>query len=399
MPVFSGGMKIKEVTVGSTSISKIFYGSDLVWQKLLDSRIAGAEAAAMWLTRTLAVEGSSGPLAAVLDEGEEYVNSFSHDKAGVRSRTWAYMGPNSEVKWTQNGRTCIHAKVADGQLVTTSVGDRKETLAYTIPWPGGWHWVMINTHNDWYGYRLSTFVDGVRAETATNGGALKLSENVFVAGSATLTTSGDVAVVAADWDSIVNEEAEVPALRQCIDTNAWAETVTTSGEWREAWPGAEKQMWLTSGGQGGQGGQGGDGGNDEKKGSRGSSGASGADGVCLKLPVSFTSAVITAGSGGAGGSGGDGGRRRSSSSSQNSGSSGSTGSLGEPSLKGEYTSATGSNLVPSAFGITAPRIGVGGAGGSGGSGGDVGKDGSSGSTGGTGGAGGLTVIYQWPKPE
>ena len=81
-----------------------------------------------------------------------------------------------------------------------------------------------------------------------------------------------------------------------------------------------------------------------------------------------------------------------------SGDTGSAGSLGEPSLKDEHTSATGISIVPSAFGITAPQIGRGGAGGAGGSGGKVGSSGSTGSKSSTGGSGGLTVIYQWPKP-
>lgn len=403
MPISIGGVPIGDVSYGSTTITQVFYGASLVWQKRL-SRIAGYEAATAWLVGTQAVTVNGASLSKVLEAGEVFDMSVPFGNEGREVRLWALMGDESEVSWIQDGRVCLRATVSGGQLTVESQGNRKEVISYTVPWPGGMHWVTLNSANDWYGYQLGLFLDGARVQYATNGGAFALSERVFMPGTTRLTTSGDVAVLAADWSPVKNDIEVISSFELAVNLNSLMVTHRTSGEWKEIYPGAQIRMWIIGGGGGGDGGDGGDGGGTQYTGSSGSNGYSGAFGKWLEVIPAPRSGIVVIGSGGAAGAGGAGGKGSTTSTRGSDGSPGSAGKAGTPTTIEGFTSDSGTRGANSttveAFGwsVRFNSIGAGGSGGYGGSGGELSKNGSSGNHGNAGNTGGLIVAYQWPKP-
>lgn len=371
MPIFAGGKNISEIFYGTTPIKQAFYGASLVWQKRL-SNIAGYEAVTAWLLSKQSVDVNGQRLWRVMEAGEKFAMDVPFENEGRQVQLWALMGDESEVSWIQDGRVCLRARVSGGQLAVESQGNRKAVISYTVAWPGGRHWVMLNSENDWYGYQLGTFIDGARVQYATNGGAFALSERVFMPGTTRLTTSGDVAVVSADWTPFANDVTTIDDFEKMMTLNSLAEQVTTSGEWTELYPGAQIRMWITGGGDRGANGT------DGTSQSAGTMGFSGANGACFEIVPALRSGTLTVGRGG------DRHSRYS----------------GEPTLFEGFSSANGSSsLVPSAFGWTPTRLGKGGFGGKGGEKKtDDNGDAYKGGTGWPGEAGGLTVIYQWPKP-
>lgn len=371
MPIFAGGKNISEIFYGTTPIKQVFYGASLVWQKRL-SNIAGYEAVTAWLLSKQSVEVNGQRLWRVMEAGESFAMEVPFENEGRQVQLWALMGDESEVSWIQDGRVCLRARVSGGQLAVESQGNRKATISYSVAWPGGRHWVMLNSENDWYGYQLGTFIDGARVQYATNGGAFALSERVFMPGTTRLTTSGDVAVVSADWTPFANGVTTTYDFEKMMTLNSLVEQVTTSGEWIELYPGAQIRMWITGGGNRGANGT------DGTRQSAGADGISGANGKCVEIVPALRNGTLTVGRG--------------------SGSSPS--GIGQPTLLEDYSSESGlRDLVPSAFGWTPTRLGKGGAGGKGG---EQRTDDSGtrwhGGLGQHGEAGGLTVIYQWPKP-
>lgn len=404
MPIIAGGKYVTDVFYGSSPIGQIFHGPSLVWQKRL-SRIAGFEAATAYLVGTQAVTKGGVTLSKIMEEGETADMAVPFTDEGRDVRLWALMGDDAEVSWVQDGRVCLRATVTGGQLTVESQGNRKEVLSYTVPWPGGMHWVTLNSANDWYGYQLGLFLDGARVQYATNGGAFKLSERVFMPGTTRLTTSGDVAVISVDWSPVKNSDEEITNFEPMVRLNSFIMKVETSGEWTEIYPGARIRMWLVGGGEGGDGGSGGDGGGTKYTGSSGSMGSDGRMGKYVEVVPAVRSGTLVIGSGGAGGAGGAGGKGSTTSTRGSDGSAGKAGKLGEPTTLGGFTSDSGTvvksnTTTVEGFGWTMRiyPLGRGGSGGSSGSGGELSADGSSGAAGTKGFAGGLIVAYQWPKP-
>lgn len=389
MPISIGTSGVKEIYVGGAPVSAVYAGTALVWssapQRL--QQILGVEAATLYVMQNDAGTFASGNRAAkILDQGENYRFTLNLGSSYRQTTLWAYIGDNAQVTWQQGDRIALRMTTRGGKLRCESYGDRKAVLDFTTTWPGGYHWVLLNTYDDWYGYRMRTFVDGVGVETATNGGAFALSENVFTSGSTLITSSGDVAVVAYDWSGYKNEVTSLPAFRARLSTNVWVETVTKSGDWSEALPGADIAMWLYQGGQGGQGGRGG------SNTSAGSSGSSGRNGVGVRVTNPPRSGTLRVGAGGEGG--------RYGSSGFMNGETGEAGALGGHTSLGAYTTnGATTRPTPSAFGETADALGAGGSGGSGGSQGDPANliPPTSGSDGSNGKVGGMVVIYRWPK--
>lgn len=405
MPIIAGRKYVTDVFYGSSPISQIFHGASLVWQKRL-SRIAGYEAATAYLVGTQAVTKGGVTLSKIMEEGETADMTVPFTDEGREVRLWALMGDESEVLWVQDdGRVCLRATVTGGQLTVESQGNRKEVLSYTVPWPGGMHWVTLNSANDWYGYQLGLFLDGARVQYATNGGAFKLSERVFMPGTTRLTTSGDVAVISVDWSPVKNGDEEITNFEPMVRLNSFIMKVETSGEWTEIYPGARIRMWLVGGGEGGQGGQGGKGGGTKNTGYSGSSGSDGRMGKYVEVVPAVRSGTLVIGKGGAGGAGGAGGDGSTNTLSGDDGAYGKAGKLGEPTTLGGFTSDSGTvvksnTTTVEGFGwsMRIYPLGYGGSGGSGGSGGELSADGSSGNSGNAGYSGGLIVAYQWPKP-
>lgn len=164
MPIISNGAKIKEVSVGSTSISKIFYGGDLVWQKLSREKVD-------ILRGFAAYKGGQS-----WDRGQS-------STVGELGKTWTAMGPvGAGESFTVGGVTVTNT----AGKISVQVVSNRNTMSYAAPGThAGTPLVSVSADTDWYGYRTRLYVNGVSQETATNGGALKLAES---------TVGGDVRV-------------------------------------------------------------------------------------------------------------------------------------------------------------------------------------------------------------
>lgn len=162
MPIIPNGTKIKEVSYGTAPISKVYYGSDLVWQKLSKVDV---------LRGYVAYRGGW-----LWDRGDSGVSL-------PLGKTWTVMGPvGAGESFTVGGVTVTNEA---GKISVQVVSD-KNTMTYSAPGTHtGTPLVSVSADTDWYGYRTRLYVNGVSQETSTNGGALKGAES---------TVGGDVRV-------------------------------------------------------------------------------------------------------------------------------------------------------------------------------------------------------------
>ena len=314
-------------------------------------------------------------------DGTESLNVSS---TTVNSHAHMLVEGDSSLVFTQAGREALGIRVSGGTVSVVSNGDRgKRNLAFSAPWPGGKHIVSTSTAPDWHGYRLKLFIDGVQVETATNGGAFNLSENLFLSGDFTASSEGCLFwSVRAGARAVNNSETRIP----------WVANFVTPGSvsWRVPdrdakfrVPGGLVQAWAYSGGDGGDGGDNGH--------RSGSSGLSGSDGNGAQV-TGFTLGMLpslVAGAGGAGGTGGE--------SHPYSLKKGNPGAPGQPTTLTNFTTATATTRpTPNAWGSRYPGVSP-GAGGGGGSQGSEYSDGDlePGSNGKPGQPGGIVIARKW----
>lgn len=197
MPIISNGAKIKEVSYGTTSISKIFYGSDLVWQKQSKANVDILRAYA-------AYKGGQS-----WDRGQSAV-------VGELGKTWTVMGPvGAGESFTVGGVTVTNV----AGKISVQVVSNRDTMSYSAPGTHtGTPLVSVSAATDWYGYRTRLYVNGVSQETASNGGAFKGAES---------TVGGDVRVncrwVAQVTGSVIgdpNSDSDVSEITYAIQWGA-----------------------------------------------------------------------------------------------------------------------------------------------------------------------------------
>lgn len=361
MPVYHQGRKVKEVWHQGRRVKEIWHMGKLVYTSR--TPITGFEAALDQIDSVADVMSISEPNA-----------SKDFTVSGTRlTQVHMLVEGSGSLTVKQDSRTALHMSVSGSTINVVSNGDRgKNNLSFSAPWPGGKHIVTLSTDSDWYGYRLKLLVDGVQVETATNGGAFTLSENVFPLASATLTTENCLAWAFGSSSALGNADSTVPWIANNLGAGvvSWRNVTAYS---RLRVPGGSVLAWAYSGGNGGSGGT-----------SR-SIGISGASGNGAQVP-GFTLDMLPSLVVGAGGSGGSGGKYSSYS-----------GGSGQPTTIGEFSTATATTRpTPVAWGSTCPLSlpGKGGSGGASGTRDDDGKytDGSSGSR---GAPGGLIIARRW----
>lgn len=314
------------------------------------------------------------------DDTEVFPNGFTTRD----SHAHMLVEGDSSLTIVQAGREVLSLRVEGGTLSVASNGDRgRLNLAFSAPWPGGRHIVSTSTMVDWYGYRLKLFIDGVQVETATNGGAFNLSENLFVSGDFTVSSEGCLF-----WSVHVGEHAvdnavtRIPFVADFVAPGSVSWRVADRGtDFRV--PGGLVQAWAYSGGDGGDGGDNGH--------RDGSSGSPGSNGNGAQVP-GFTLGMLPSLVIGAGGAGGVGGTSHWSQLRK-----GEPGAPGQPTTLTNFTTATATTRpTPYAWGSRYLEV-LPGVGGSGGRQGSEDSDGDyrKGIPGGAGRPGGIIIARKW----
>ncbi|SDR75787.1 hypothetical protein [Corynebacterium timonense] len=362
MPIYHQGRKVKEVWHQGRRVKEVWHQGKLVYTAR--TPITGFEVALDQIDSVADAMSITEP-----DASKDFMVSSTRS-------TQVHMlveGPGS-LTVKQDSRTALHMSVSGSTINVVSNGDRgKNNLAFSAPWPGGKHIVSMSTDIDWYGYRLKLLVDGEQVETATNGGAFTLSENVLVSGSATVTASNCVAWAFGASSALRNASTEVGWIKNNLAEGAvsWR-SVTPNTIFRV--PGGSALAWAYSGGDGGAGG------------TPYSGGPYGRAGYGAQVP-GFTLDMVPSLSIGKGGDGGGGTERRKYN----------YGGSGKPTTIGGFSTATATTRpTPVAWGSTCP-LDLPGKGGNGGSSGSVDDEGntSRGNSGWSGYPGGLIIARRW----
>ena len=275
------------------------------------------------------------------------------------------------IEQANDGRRALDLTVGGGRVTVKSTGDRgKKNLDFSGDWPGGEHVLSVSTSSDWYGYRMTVFVDGVEIATQSNGGALTLSENFITTGDIRTTLKGCSARQPLYSSSISSSRQR--GIADAVQHGVTWRVLTEPWSGTFAIPGGQLEAWIYSGGDGGQGG------GTSRAGSAGSSGA----GRYVGPVVDADLATLTPGAGGSGGKG---------SSAYFTGSYGSSGSASTIQLSdGRTIDSRGEGRpTPTIRGVKFEGS-LPGRGGEGGSQGD-----SRGEAGSSGGKGGLVVARYW----
>ena len=196
------------------------------------------------------------------------------------------------IEQANDGRRALDLTVSGGRVTVKSTGDRgKKNLDFSGDWPGGEHVLSVSTSSDWYGYRMTVFVDGVEIATQSNGGALTLSENFITTGDIRTTLKGCSAIQPLYSSSISSSRQR--GIAHAIQHGVTWRVLTEPWSGTFAIPGGQLEAWIYSGGDGGQGG------GTSRAGSAGSSGA----GRYVGPVVDADLATLTPGAGGSGGKG------------------------------------------------------------------------------------------------
>lgn len=156
MPIISNGGKIKQVSYGTTPISKVYYGASLVWQRLSKAKVDVLRGYA-------AYKGGQS-----WDRGQAAV-------VGELGKTWTVMGPvGAGESFTVGGVTVTNV----AGKISVQVVSNRGTMSYSAPGTHtGTPLVSVSATTDWYGYRTRLYVNGVSQETSSNGGAFKAAES------------------------------------------------------------------------------------------------------------------------------------------------------------------------------------------------------------------------------
>ena len=333
--------EVKNITLGTPQVQRVWYRNNIIWQAFRTGVEEKFWPAFEWLEANARNmndnSGFTGPMFhfELVDEPGTYrlEDARTEHKNFYKSRENQFhvvMENNASFTVTQSGRTVLKLTTTSDTIHVESTGTRgKYPLSWDAAWPGGQHLVSASFGVDWYGYRLTVMIDGVLSHAETNGGALKLSEDVLPEGGL-----GDAAaawsenVHAWGWHSywLFDKDAtDSPAIVNRIgaDTVIWHEYVE-SGPIDVLFPTGRFEAWIIGGGQGG-----GDAGTKD-----------GDHGTIYHRPAFTPGQQLTIGAGGAGASKGNSGSEQ----------------PGTPTTYGDYSSALGSTTadvtVTSANGVT-----------------------------------------------